>query len=186
MAAKITVRQAETAADRAAVYNLRYQLYVEMQGLFADIADHDNRWLRDALDDEATLLMAEQDGQLIGTSRLVWGAQGFDAALRETFDIARFTDLISEADMAVGSRFLVLPEYRQSPVPAHLFMGMAGVLVERGTEIMFGECEPHLLNTWGRLGVRAFGVSEHPTNGMLVRVALLPGDVEHAREIDSP
>ena len=39
MSVKITVRQAETEADRAAVYNLRYQLYVELQGLAATFPD---------------------------------------------------------------------------------------------------------------------------------------------------
>ena len=37
----IEIRRAESESDRAAVYRLRYELYVEGQGLFHDVADHE-------------------------------------------------------------------------------------------------------------------------------------------------
>jgi hypothetical protein len=63
---------------------------------------------------------------------------------------------------------------------------MTQELVERGTELVLGECEPHLVNLWARLGLRPFGLCEHPTNGTLVRLALVCGDLDHTRSIDSP
>ena len=180
------IRHAETEADRQAVFRLRYELYVEQQGLFGDTADHDNRWLSDSRDASATLLMAEVEGRLVGTTRIVWGSAGLDAQLRETFEIDRFTDLVSEDEIAVGSRFLVLPEFRQSKVVFELNVAMVEALIERDAEIMLGECEPHLVNTWTRMGTRAFGIIEHPTNGMLIRIAFLPGDLERARSLGSP
>ena len=41
-------------AERHAAFNLRYELYVVEQGLFADQADHERRELSDAVDAHAT------------------------------------------------------------------------------------------------------------------------------------
>ena len=56
------IRLADTDDDRAAAYRLRYELYVEQQGLFGDVADHGRRWLTDERDEHAILSVAEAQG----------------------------------------------------------------------------------------------------------------------------
>lgn len=181
------IRIARDDEDRGHAYRLRYELHVERQGLFDDTADHANRWLRDHRDEDATIWLAEKDGEVVGTARLCWGGAGrFDRELREAFDLDTFTDIIGERDMAVASRLLVRPAYRRSMLATQLVIHMTKELVERGTELMLGACELHLINTWARLGLRPFGLCEHPPDGTLVRLALVCGDLDHARAIDSP
>ncbi len=180
------IREATSEADRAAVFTLRYQLYVEEQGLFGDHADHERRWLTDEQDARAAIWLAECDGEVVGTVRLLWGADQFGRALCETFDIAAFTDIVDERDMAIGSRMLVRTEHRQGPLVLLLVLHILEAVVERGIEVIFGESEPHLVNRWSGIGFRPFGLYEHPVNGTLVRLALLPSDYEYAAQLNSP
>ncbi|EDM74486.1 hypothetical protein PPSIR1_03143 [Plesiocystis pacifica SIR-1] len=175
------------AAEREAAYRLRYALYVERQKLFVDEADHERRTLSDAIDEHAALFVVTHQGEVVGTARLHWGGEGrFDAETRELFDIERFTDLIEESDIALGSRLLVHPDHRRGPVATLLQMTMLEHVVEQGTELVVADCEPHLVNVWSRLGHRPYGLAEHPQNGTLVRLALPIGDDRHPRAIGSP
>lgn len=181
------IRQAVDPADRAAAFNLRYELYVAQQGLFGDVADHARRWLRDEGDEHATIWVAEVGGEIVATARVLWGGEGrFDHETRETFDVEAFTDVVRESEIAVASRMLVKPEHRQSPLLALVILSMMEEVVARGTELTLSECEPHLLNTWVRAGFRSYGLVEHPSNGTLVRIGLVCGDVEHLRALGSP
>jgi CRP-like cAMP-binding protein len=181
------IRLVRSEAERAAVFRLRYELYVEAQGLFGDTADHERRWLRDGADEHAAIWIAELDGEVVATARAYWGGEGgFDRQAREAFDIDTFTGIVNEADVAVASRLLIQPEHRETQLPILLFIQMMGHFVERGTELLLGECEPHLVNKWSRLGFRPYGLREHPTNGTLVRLALIVGDHQYADSIGSP
>ena len=66
----IQFRFAESEEDKIAVYRLRYELYVEDQGLFLAEADHENRWLTDTYDAFSDIAMAEDNGRLIGSMRI--------------------------------------------------------------------------------------------------------------------
>lgn len=181
------IRLASSDADRACAYSLRYELYVEHQRLFSDVADHEQRWLRDKADDHAAIWVAELEGEVVGTGRLHWGKElPFDAEVRETFDVDAFTDIIEESEIGVASRLLVRPAHRDTLVSVLLVVNMMQAVVERGTELVLADCEPHLVNTWIRLGFRPFGLCEHPTNGTLVRLALIAGDYEYTRSLGSP
>lgn len=181
------IRIAGTAADRAAAFRLRYELYVEQQGLFGDTADHERRLLSDALDEHAVIWVAHAGDQVVGTMRVCWGGEGrFDHETREAFNVDAFTSIVEEPQIAVASRILVLPAYRQGHLTARLLIEAARELAARQTEVLLGECEPHLVNTWSRFGLRPFGLCEHPINGTLVRMALVCGDLDHLRAVGSP
>lgn len=183
------IRMAESDQDKAHAYRLRYDLYVAEQGLFQDTADHERRWLREETDAHAFIWLAVENdtGEIIGTSRLHRGdAHGFDRETRESFDLEAFTDIVEEPDMGVVSRMLVRPAYRGTPLVSELSVASLTYAVSLGMEILFGECEPHLINRWGRLGFRSYGLCEHPINGTLVRIALVLGDLEYVQKIGSP
>ena len=183
---KYEIRIARDDAEREAAFNLRYALYVEAQGLFADVADHERRVLVDAIDEHAMIFVAEHEGEIVGTLRVQWCDKGLDPQDRELFDIDGFTDLVDESEIAIGSRQLVHPDHRGSPLSMLLQIAMIEELVARGTELLLADCEPHLVNTWSRLGHRPYGLCEHPTNGTLVRLAVTLGDGRYVEKIDSP
>ena len=181
------IRRAQTDADRAAAYNLRYELYVAQQGLFQDVADHERRWLVEAVDEHAEIWVAETGGEIVGTARLHWGREApFHREAREAFDIDAFTDIVDEAEIGIASRLLVTPEHRGGPLPILISRDMWVYAAEQGTEVILGECEPHLINKWVKFGFRPYGLCEHPINGTLVRLAFVLGDLEYVRDLDSP
>ena len=178
---------AESDSDRAAAFRLRYEMYVEQQGLFRDVADHKNRVLREAGDDHATIWIARHDGAVVGTARQQWGGGGrFDREAVEAFDIEHFTDIVPERATAIGSRMMVREQFRGGPLAVMMIQRMFAYGIKRGTELIFGECEPHLVNTWTRLGFRPYGLCEHPINGTLVRLAFVLGDYEGVARLRSP
>jgi CRP-like cAMP-binding protein len=181
------IREVSNEADRAAAYRLRYELYVEAQGLFGDTADHERRWLFDDDDAEASLWVAEAEGEIVGTCRLIWGGEGrFDRETREVFGVDALTGVVDEAEIAVASRMLVTPPHRGGPLPVMLTARGWARAIERGVEVILGECEPHLLNRWIRVGFRSYGLCEHPVNGTLARMAYVLGDYEHVAGLKSP
>ena len=170
----IEIVRAETETARAQAYNLRYELYVAQQGLFGSLADHRRRWLRDAADDHATIWLAMCEQRVLATLRVCWaGPEGFDHENRETFDIDNFTDLVDESEIAVVSRMLVDPAHRDQSLTARFALEALPQVAARGIQLVLGECEPHLVNRWARLGFRPYGLCEHPVNGTLVRIALV-------------
>ncbi|MCA9687440.1 MAG: hypothetical protein KC457_35085, partial [Myxococcales bacterium] len=112
--------------------------------------------------------------RVIATLRVCWaGPEGFDHESRETFDIDNFTDLVDESEIAVVSRMLVDPAHRDQSLTARFALEALPQVAARGIQLVLGECEPHLVNRWARLGFRPYGLCEHPVNGTLVRIALV-------------
>ncbi len=107
------LRWTDRDEDRAAVYRMRYELYVEQQGLFKDTADHRRRWLKDGYDDVSRILLAEDGGQVVGTARLTFGRDTeFSVSSREEYDLDRFRGVVDDADISILTRLLVREEYR--------------------------------------------------------------------------
>ncbi|MEM8931094.1 MAG: GNAT family N-acetyltransferase [Acidobacteriota bacterium] len=183
------LRFAETDDDRAAAWRLLYELYVEDQGLFVDVADHERRWLCDAYDADSHVVLAEIDGELVGTARMTFG---FDTQLtdttRQAYDVDSFADAVDEERIAVITRLVVHTAYRGGRgLALQLFDACFALAARRGSDLILGSCELHLINSYRTLGFQPFGeLDNHPTNGALVRIAVVVGDREHLERIDSP
>ena len=183
-----TLRLATTDADRAKAYRLRYELYVEGQGLFHDEADHENRLLWDEYDEKSVIILAEDDGRCVGTSRMTFGADTrFTKCSREHYDFAHFGAELDDEDFSVITRLMVLPEYRGGDLGTRLFAKSFELAAVRGAELVLGSCELHLINHYRPLGFRPFGrLANHSCNGVLVRIALVVGDLDYVRQMHSP
>lgn len=182
------IRIAAGEEDRARAYRLRYELYVEDQGLFNDEADHERRWLTDHYDPDSHLFVAEIDGEVVGTTRMTLGADiSFSDETRETYDLARFSGVVDERDMLVGTRLLVRSQYRGGLLAFQLLWRGFEFAAERGVELIVCNCEPHLVGRYEKLGFRSYGrLYDHPTNGILVPLAVVAGDFTYLRKIGSP
>lgn len=182
------LRWVTTEEERAAVYRLRYELYVEGQGLFHDEADHERRWLIDEDDADSRIAVAEVDGQVVGAARINWGGDApFSDATRRSYDVSRFAGVVDERDVILLSRYVVRPEHRGGMLAFQLIWKVCELAAERGAELILGSCEPHLVSHYRKLGVRPFGkLYNHSTNGLLVPIVLVTGDFEHLSRVDSP
>ena len=185
---EFSLRFAESEEDRQAVYRLRYELYVEDQDLFQEEADHEHRWLYDSYDAKATILMAESEGKIVATMRAIWGAVvPFAEATREEYDLGLFDGVVDEADIMVMSRLLVRKEFRGTMITFQLIWKAWEYAGECGAELIIGSCEPHLLSHYRQFGFRPYSkLYNHPTNGILIPIVVVAGDLDHLRKIESP
>src|SRR5208283_4149986 len=70
------VRVARNDDEKAAVYRLRYEVCVEERGIRPQYVDHEQRWIKDPLDETAIVLIAVCGGEVAGTIRLNCAADG--------------------------------------------------------------------------------------------------------------
>lgn len=185
----VTIRFADSEAEREAIYHLRYRIYVEELGAVSfPGVDHERRWLGEGGMCNSRLLYAEVDGNVVATLRLQLGA---DNALSEddavSYEFARFAGYIDPGQIGVISRFMALPEHRGGPLSQRMLIAMYEFCVAQEVVICFLDCRPHLLNLYQRLGFRCYGRPySEPGYGLLIPMALLLDDRDHLAAVGSP
>ena len=184
----IKLRPATTPEDREAIYRLRYELYVEDQGLFRDEADHENRLLVDSYDADSHLFLAELDGEIVGTSRLTLGSDAtFTEETRRAYDFERFRGVVADEDFAMVTRLCVRRAHRGGSLGFRLLEAAFGLAAERSAEIILGRCCTGLLKHYRPFGYRPFGdLVKDPAHGIRARIAVVLGDVDYLRRMNSP
>src|SRR5262245_43244949 len=141
------IKVADDEAARRAVYEFRYRVYVGEMGLTRLAADHERRQMRDAEDKRGLVLYADVDGEVAGTIRVNFGADGgFPDEFVETYDLPRFRGVVGDDRMAVLTRYLVRSDQRGGPLALQLLVEAGRKQLERGVELSFCDCQPHLLN----------------------------------------
>lgn len=179
-----------TDAERDQVYRFRYDVYVDEMDRYGETADHADRRLIEADDKHARLVLIKHRDRVIGTARLSCGgdAGALNDRIVAQYDLQPFLDAVPHEHIAVGERLMVAPEYRGGPL---LFRFIAESIVKcraLGIQLLFGDCEPHLLNPYQALGYRTY-TRRHvnkPETGYLIPIVFVLGDLDYLRAIDSP
>jgi predicted GNAT family N-acyltransferase len=187
VASDIQVRAASTDDEREQIYRLRYEVYVEELGQLYAEAAHDRRLLYDPVDDVARLVMAVADGRVVGTLRVVVGADGpVPQSIYDEFHLDRLVDLVSVERMVFMSRFMVDSEYRGTDVTIKLMQALRAIWFEHRPDLSFGDCEPHLLGFYTALGWRTYCSPYHDENLDVLFPLVLVNDPDHLQRIGSP
>ncbi len=183
----VTLRFAETEADREAIYRLRYEIYVEEMGYAFPGVDHRTRRLADPLARPTRLLMAEEAGKLVGTLAFDWGAEcPFTDDERRIYRLSDFVAVVGDESIMIGSRFMTSPTHRDTDLPARLLDRMFEFALDNDVRLLFADCRPHLINNYLRLGFRTFAKTYNdPTVGMLAPLVFVIDDVAHLDRIRS-
>lgn len=172
-----------------AVQRFKYDVYVEEMGRYAKIADHDNRLLVEVDDATSHVFLFSVGDTLAATMRLTWG--GDDALTGrhiEQYDLSGVLDHVAPDQIVIGERFMIDPTHRGGTMLLEMFTAYMQFVNERRIQLIFGDCEPHLLNTYQALGFRTY--TEHnvnsPETGYLIPLVIVAEDVEYMRRIRSP
>ncbi len=181
----LTLRQAASPADRDAVFRLRYRIYVEEMGY--DFGATPDQRLPDNPPRNNRLLMAEQEGDLVGTLAIDWGGDlPFGAEDREVYQLDRFLAVVPPERLQIVTRFMSTPEARAGQVPELLLDAMLRFALEQGVAAIFLDCRPHLINAYMRLGFRPYApTASHPIPGILVPLVLLLDGHAHLLKVRS-
>jgi len=180
---------AETADEKRAVFRFRYDIYVEEMGRYRATADHEQRMLIEPCDAHSRIFYASEGGEVVATGRLTWGGDApLPPRMIEQYGLAPFLAELPAAAIGVGERAMVVPRLRGSD----LFLRLVGALLrfanEQRIQLIFGDCEPHLLNLYLGLGYRTY--SKKNVNsaeaGYLVPIVYVPEDIAYLRYLNSP
>jgi hypothetical protein len=174
-----TVRFATTPEDREAIWRLRHRVYVEELGY--DFGSTPEGRLPDAPPRSNRLLLAEQEGEAVGTLAIDWGGdQAFGQDDRQVYQLDRFLALLPPDSLMIVTRFLSTPQARRGPAPAMLLDATLRFALDHGVAVIFLDCRPALINFYLRLGFRPYApTTSHPIPGILVPMLLLLDDHAH-------
>lgn len=186
---KTIIGPALSEAERDAVFRFRYRVYVEEMDRYRSIADHERKSLSEPDDDTSHIYHALSGGEVVGTMRLTWGGDGgINERHVEQYDLARFLAKVPIEQVVIGERFMIEPALRGSNLLFRLFTAYLAFVNDRRIQLMFGDCEPHLLNVYQGLGFRPYTKLNvnSPETGYLVPLVLVPEDLNYLRTIKSP
>ncbi|MEM7094307.1 MAG: cyclic nucleotide-binding domain-containing protein [Actinomycetota bacterium] len=184
---RIDVRVASDDEDLARVARLRYRVYCEQLNLLRHLADHEQKTLRLPNDERSRIVLAERDGEAIGTVRIVPGAIArSEADTVECFQLNRFDGLMDAARYVVADRFMVEPDQRAGNLAGDLMSAASIEAFGLGATTGFACCEAHLVPLYRNFGFVPYTrLYNHPTSGILVPLVFV-GDHDHLAEIGSP
>jgi GNAT superfamily N-acetyltransferase len=183
------------AEQRDACYQLIYDVFCTEMGIMRGDADHQRGIVRDEGVDVSLVFHAELDGELAGTMGIIIGDPGggepggapFPEHFEQEFDIPRFLPAVARHQMAFNIRFLVKPEHRSSALPFRMIVAASNAQIERGVELVFCFCQPHLLNLYTSLGFRSYApLFEVQGFGVVVPLVMIVSDLPYMKAIRSP
>ncbi len=182
------IHLAETDEEREAIYRFRYEVYVDELGFFGKTADHENRRLVEPEDATAHIWYAAQDGEVVGTTRFSWGGDApFSDRIVELYQLRPFLDELPPEAIAVGERGMVTPRLRGTPLFFQLGAASSGFIEENRIQLVFGVCEPHLLNMYLSFGCRTYAKKNiNAESGYLIPLVTVVEDIEYLKRIGSP
>jgi hypothetical protein len=188
------IRPISTPDELRDVQRFKYDVYVAEMGRYGAIADHENRLLVEVDDPSSHIFQARVEGKLAATMRLTWGGDTFDGrgALGqrhvEQYDLAPFLAAMAPEQIVVGERFMIDPAFRGTSLLNQMFTAYMNFVNERRIQLVFGDCEPHLLNTYQALGFRTYTGQNvnSPETGYLIPLVIVAEDMAYMREIGSP
>jgi len=183
------VFEAETEDDKAVVYEFRYRIYVEEMDRYGSVANHETRQLIVPVDAHSRHYLAIRDGEVVGTMRNTWGGdQTLPENVIEQYSLKPFLECTPERDIIVGERFMVKKEFRGTDVLSKLFETYLNFVNDNRIQLVFGDCEPHLLNLYLGMGFRTYSRSNFNSKdaGYLIPLVMVPEDLAYMRDLNSP
>jgi hypothetical protein len=180
---------AETEEEKRAVYRLRYDVYVEEMGRYQTVADHNQRMLYEDCDEQSRISYAALDGEVVATARITWGGDApLPQRMIDQYGLAPFLAELPPSAIAVGERAMVRPHLRGTDLLLKMMGRGMHFANENRIQLVFGDCEPHLLNLYLGLGQRTYSKTNvnSAEAGYLVPLVLVIEDLDHMRSVKSP
>ena len=177
--------RAVTADEIAEVQRLRYLVYVEELGRYRGAADEVSGRLAEPEDEYSWNFYVRDGDDLISTSRLTWGGDGFSDRQIEQYELARFLGDLPADMIAVAERFAVLPSHRGAGLLEQIIERNRPFVEPHGIRIVISCCEPHLLSMYLARGQRPYATRNinSPEAGYLIPLVNFIPDVEAMRGV---
>ena len=181
----VNIRQATSAQDRDRVFRLRYEIYVDEMGRTQRYADNARGVIEEPFDETATLLLAEDDGEAIGTIRVNYRMRG-PLECEDLYELDRFRPYYPNK-VSMTTKLVVRKDRRSSGVAAKMALAAFSLGADDGIELDVIDCNPHLIRLYQQMGYRFYkpGI-QHPDYGTVIPMVLFARNVEYLTSIRSP
>lgn len=181
----LSIRVARTAAEREAIYRLRYEIYVEEMHRLQPHADHARRRIEEPADKTAILLGAWDSGELVGTSRIN-PTHKTKIEFPEIYDLETYESLFPQS-VAIVTKLMIKPERRGGRLCLALLCETYKALRTEGMKVVLIDANDHLLGIYTRIGFRPISAKvNHPLFGEVTPMVMFNRDLKHYEEIRSP
>ncbi|WP_299961764.1 GNAT family N-acyltransferase [uncultured Roseobacter sp.] len=147
---QLSVKLAETVAERRAAQRLRYEVFVEELGGGGAMVDHDARLEQDRFDPffDHLLLIDGATQAVVGVYRVMRRDQAAAAGQFYSADEYDLEPLLrSDRRLLELGRSCVHRDYRGGMAMYHLWNGLAGYIADHGIEVLFGVASFHGTDT---------------------------------------
>lgn len=179
------IRLANNQAELDALYRFRYAIYVEEMQRTQHDADHENKAIKDALDDNAYNLLAFRSGELVGAARISLNTQ-ISAFYADFYKIANQPNVTS-SNVSIITKLMFAKEFRKSVLVQKMFMACYEFGLWRDIRFNFIDCNDHLVALFKSVGCKHYiGKAIHKEYGEVNPLILDLHDEALFRQINSP
>jgi predicted GNAT family N-acyltransferase len=184
----LEVQVATTPEEKQAIYQFRYNIYIEEMRKCLQYANHTEKTLEDKLDKTAMLLYIKFEDEIIATVRKnLLSSSSLPENLSQVFAIHQFTAAFSTQTLSFSSRLMVAPRWRNSSILGMIVMEFYRDARARNLQFDFSHAAPWLIPFYENLGYRRYIDNFLDEDaGLQIPMVLLMEDVEHLRAVRSP
>lgn len=180
------IRLASSDEDLERLYRFRYSIYVEEMNRVQHDADHERKWIRDVLDENAYNLLAIRNGELVGTIRINLTRDGPIPYYTEFYQIYEQPDVTID-NASIVTRLMISSRFRKGGLALRLIMEAYSFGIYRGIRFNFIDCNDHLVKFFEAFGYRNYiGVAVHKEYGEVQPMILDLHDEKYLMQIRSP
>ncbi|WP_110954943.1 cyclic nucleotide-binding domain-containing protein [Anaerosinus massiliensis] len=182
---------ANTLEEKKAIYQFRYEVYVEEMLKYKLKLVHQDKELADEMDEWGVLIYVKNGEEVIGTARINIGKiSDFPKAIVEQLSLKEFQEYCdnnADYQFATVTKLMVGFNYRSSSA-LYLMMSKGYELyMQKGVQFSFGGGNCHLLRLYEKMGYHRYGKNfEDFGYGLLSPIVMLTNDLNHFRTIRSP
>lgn len=181
----LSIRVARTAAEREAIYRLRYEIYVEEMHRLQPHADHARRRIEEPADKTAILLGAWDSGELVGTLRINL-TRDSKIEYPEIYDLDAYESIFPKKT-ALLTKLMIKQNRRGGRICLNIFRETYKVLRTEGALAIVIDANDHLLSLYQRIGFRPIKEKvSHPIYGLVTPMVMFLRDQMYFNEIRSP
>lgn len=182
---------ATTLAEKKAIYQFRYKIYVEEMSKYRLDLTHHDKELADEMDEWAILIYVKNAKEVIGTARMNIGKMSdFSEAVIENLSMKGFHEYYDnngDYQVAFVTKLMVALEYRSSSVLYLIMSKVYEFYSKKGVQFAFGACNLYLLHFYEKMGYHRYGKNFTDFGyGLLSPIIMLTNDLKHFRKIRSP
>ena len=177
--------RAVTHEEIEAAQRLRYAVYVEELGRYRGAADATSGRFAEPEDDHSWIFYVRDGDEMIATSRVTWGGDGFSDRQIDQYELGLFLGEIPAELMVVAERYAVLPAYRGAGLLEQIVEHHRPFTESYGLRVVVSCCEPHLLSMYLARGQRPYATRNinSPEAGYLIPLVNFLPDVDALRGV---